>query len=202
MSPRFAYARSPYSTGQVITTVRTLMRTDGLEVPLAAIARTCGTSRNFLYANWKSASALHLLALKAELAHVFDSAHRACPSDGTVPGITDHLTHVVRIIRRHPTTAAIARSSPTALAAAHAATEGPLVQVVTEQLSDLLHPLVPHGGIWGDPALNSRTWKILWIARPAALNPEAVGDQHGEDTLDTAFTELLRDLLAPWSPVP
>ncbi|TPQ21046.1 hypothetical protein [Streptomyces sporangiiformans] len=202
MSPRFAFERNPYGTGQVIATVRTLMRTDGLDVSLAAIARNCGTSRNFLYANWKSASALHLLALRAELAHAFDAAHRVCPSDGTAAGITDHLTHVVRIVRRHPTTAAVARSSPTALAAAHTAIEGPLMQVVTEQLSDLLHPLVPRGGIWGDPALKSRTWKILWVARPAALCPEAVGDQQWEDTLDNAFTELLRDLLSPWPPAP
>ncbi|MGP4047529.1 hypothetical protein [Streptomyces sp. 2A115] len=200
MSRRFAYERNPHSTGQVIATVRTLMRADGLDVSLAAIARSCGTSRNFLYANWKSASALHLLALKSELAHAFHEAHRACPSDGTVQGISDHLSHVVRLVRRHPTTAAVARSSPTALTAAHTAIEGPLVQVVTEQLSDLLHPLVPRGGIWGDLALNSRTWKILWIARPAALCPEAVGDQHWEDTLDGAFTELLRDLLSRWSP--
>jgi hypothetical protein len=186
MSPRFAFERNPYGTGQVIATVRTLMRTDGLDVSLAAIARTCGTSRNFLYANWKSASALHLLALKAELAHAFDAAHRVCPSDGTAAGITDHLTHVVRIVRRHPTTAAVARSSRTALAAAHTAIEGPLMQV----------------GIWGDPALRSRTWKILWVARPAALCPEAVGDQQWEDTLDSAFTELLRDLLSPWPPTP
>ncbi|MGW0823660.1 hypothetical protein [Streptomyces sp. NPDC002845] len=199
MSPSFMFDRNPHSTSHVIATARMLMHTDGLNVSLAAIARGCGTSRNFLYANWKSASALHLLALKAELADAFDAAHRIRPSDGTVPGITDHLTHVVRIIRRHPTTAAIARSSPTAFTTAHAAIEGPLVQLVMERINDLLHPLVPHGGIWGDPVLNSRPWKILWIARPAALCPEAVGDQRREDALDNALAELLHDLLAPWS---
>ncbi|NGO11169.1 TetR family transcriptional regulator [Streptomyces sp. HC44] len=200
MPPRFRYEHNPHSTGHVIATVRTLMRTDGLDVSLAAIARSCGTSRNFLYAYWKSAATLHQLALTAELAHAFEAAQRTCPSDGTTPGIIDHLTHVVRIVRRHPTTAAVARSSPTALTAAHTAIEGPLVQVAMERISDLLHPLVPRGGIWGDTALNSRTWKILWIARPAALCPEAVGDQHWEDALDGAFTELLRDLLSPWPP--
>jgi hypothetical protein len=85
------------------------------------------------------------------------------------------------------------------MATAHTATDGPLVRVVTEHLSDVLHPLVPHGGIWGDPALRSLPWKILWIARPAALCPEAVGDQEREDTLDGAFAELLRDLLDPWT---
>ncbi|QUW81856.1 hypothetical protein SMIR_24425 [Streptomyces mirabilis] len=200
MSPGFAYERNPYGTAQVVATVRELMRADGLNVPLAAIARGCGTSRNFLYANWKSATALHLLALKAELAHVFDATHRTRPSDGTVPGITDHLTHVVRGIRRHPTTAAVARSSPKAFTAAHTATEGPLVRLALEQVSDLLHPLVPNGGIWGDPALNSRTWKILWIARPAALCPEAVGDRRREDALDGAFAELMSDVLTPWLP--
>ncbi|MHA5048773.1 hypothetical protein [Streptomyces sp. SD15] len=199
MSPGYAYDHHPHSTGQVISTVRTLMRTDGLDVSLTAIARSCGTSRNFLYDNWKSAFRLCLLALKAELGHAFDTANRTCPSDGSVPGISDHLTHVVRGIRRHPTTAAVARSSPTAFATAHAAIEGPLVELVLGRISDLLHPLVPHGGVWGDPALHSRPWKILWIARPAALCPEAVGDQHREDALDGAFTELLSDLLAPWS---
>jgi hypothetical protein len=198
MSPGFAYERNPYGTAQVVATVRELMRADGLDVPLTAIARSCGTSRNFLYANWKSASALHLLALKAELAVAFDAAHRTRPSDGTVPGITDHLAHVVRNIRRHPTTAAVARSSPTAFIAAHTAAEGPLVRLALERVSDLLHPLVPNGGIWGDPALNSMTWKILWIARPAALCPEAVSDQRREDALDGAFAALMRDLLAPW----
>lgn len=200
MSPQLGFERNPYSTGHVITTVRTLMRTDGLDVHLTAIARSCGTSRNFLYANWKSASKLHQLALKAELAHAFDEAQHTCPSDGSTQGIIDHLTHVVRIVRHHPTTAAIARSSPTALTAAHTAIEGPLVEVATERISDLLHPLVPRGGVWGDLALKSRTWKILWIARPAALCPEAVGDQRWEDTLDSAFAELLRDLLSPWLP--
>ncbi|WP_405882256.1 hypothetical protein OG762_28835 [Streptomyces sp. NBC_01136] len=198
MSPGFPYERNPYGTAQVVSVVRELMRTDGLDVPLAAIARSCGTSRNFLYANWKSASALHLRALKAELAHAFDATHRTRPSDGTVPGITDHLTQVVRSIRRHPTTAAVARSSPKAFATAHTATEGLLVRLALERISDLLHPLVPNGGIWGDPALNAGTWKILWIARPAALCPEAVGDQRREDTLDGAFAALMSDVLAPW----
>jgi hypothetical protein len=197
MSPLYGYERNPLSTGHVITTVQKLMRTDGLNVSLSAIARSCGTSRNFLYANWKSASALHLRALTAELSDVFSEAACTCPSDGTVPGIIDHLTHVVRTIRRHPTTAVIARSSPTALTAAHAAIEGPLLQVATGRLSDLLHPLVPHGGIWADRALNSRAWKILWIARPAALCPQAVGDETWEATLDSAFTDLLGDLLSP-----
>ena len=201
MNPQSRFERTPYSTGHVITTVRTLMRTDGLDVPLTAIARSCGTSRNFLYANWKSASELHQLALEAELAHAFDEAQHTCPSDGTTQGIIDHLTHVARIVRRHPTTAAIARSSPMALAAAHTAIEGPLVDVAAERIGDLLYPLVPRGGVWGDLALKSRTWKILWIARPAALCPDAVGDQRWEDTLDSAFTELLRDLLSPWPPV-
>ncbi|MEV5544516.1 hypothetical protein AB0L35_00020 [Streptomyces sp. NPDC052309] len=199
MSPVAAYDRNPYSTGRVISTVRTLMRSDGLDVSLAAIARACGTTRNFLYSNWRSLSALHLRALQTELAHAFDTADRTHPSDGTVPGITEHLSQVVRLIRRHPTTAAVARSSPRAFSAAHTATDGPLVQVAAERVSNLLHPLVPHGGVWGDPALHSRPWKILWIARPAALCPEAVGDQCREDTLDRAFTELLHDLLAPWA---
>ncbi|GGK47342.1 hypothetical protein [Streptomyces flaveus] len=200
MSPQFRLERNPYSSGHVITTVRTLMRTGGLDVPLAAIARSCGTSRNFLYANWKSASKLHQLALKAELAHAFDEAQRTSPSDGTTQGIIDHLTRVTRVVRRHPTTAAIARSSPKALAAAHTAIEGPLVEVATERIGDLLYPLLPHGGVWGDLALKSKSWKILWVARPAALCPEAVGDQRWEDTLDGAFTELLRDLLSSWPP--
>lgn len=198
MSPGFTYESNPYGAAQVVATVRELMRADGLDVPLTAIARDSGTSRNFLYANWKSASKLHLLALKAELAHAFDAAHRTHPSDGTVPGITGHLAHVVRSIRRHPTTAAVARSSPTAFNTAHTATEGPLVRLALERISDLLHPLVPNGGIWGDPALNSGTWKILWIARPAALCPEAVGDQRREGALDDAFAELMSDVLAPW----
>jgi hypothetical protein len=42
-------------------------------------------------------------------------------------------------------------------------------------------------------------WKILCIARPAALCPEAVGDQDWEDALDGAYIQLLRDLLAPWA---
>ncbi|MFC8421526.1 hypothetical protein ACFUN7_11690 [Streptomyces sp. NPDC057236] len=191
--------RDPLATGHVITTVRTLMRTDGLNVSLTAISRACGTSRNFLYANWKSASALHLLALRAELASTLDLTLRRHPGDGTVAGVTQHLTQVVRTVRRHPTTAAVARSCPAAMTTAHTATDGPLVGVVTEHLSDVLHPLVPHGGIWGDPALRSMPWKILWIARPTALCPEAVGDQEREDTLDGAFAELLRDLLAPWA---
>ncbi|MGX4692105.1 hypothetical protein [Streptomyces sp. JNUCC 63] len=199
MSQGFAYGHNPHSTGHVLTTVRTLMRTDGLAVPLANIARHCGTSRNFLYANWKTASALHLLALKAELAHAFDTADYRCPSDGTVWGLTEHLAQVVRVIRRHPTTAAVARSSPKAFSAAYTATKGPLLQVAMERISDLLHPLCPHGGIWGDSALASMPWKILWIARPAALCPEAVGDRDREEALDGAFTQLLHDLLAPWA---
>ncbi|MET7293485.1 hypothetical protein ABZS79_15350 [Streptomyces griseoloalbus] len=200
MSSRFAYDHNPYSTGHVISTVRTLMRTGGLDVSLAAVARSCGTTRNFLYANWKSASALHLRALRTELAQAFDTADRTCPSDGTVPGITAHLTEVVRVVRRHPTTAAVARTSPKTFSAAYTATEGPLMQTATERISDVLHPLCRHGGIWGDPQLGSRPWKILWIARPAALCPEAVGDGAREDTLDNAFAELLRDLLIPWTP--
>jgi hypothetical protein len=199
MSPGSVYEQNFHSTGHVIATVRTLMRTDGLDVSLAAIARACGTSRNFLYSHWKSASKLHLLALRTDLAHAFDEAHRTCPSDGTVPGITNHLTQVARLIRRHPTTAAIARSSPSALTTAHTAIENPLVQVATERISDVLHPLSPHGGIWGDSALNTRPWKILWVARPAALCPEAVGSQCWENTLDKAFADLLQDLLAPWA---
>lgn len=199
MSSRFAFGHNPHSTGHVISTARALMRADGLDVSLAAIARDCGITRNFLYSNWKSVSALHLHALKAELAEAFDTAARARPSDGTVRGIAEHLTEVVRVVRRHPTTAAVARSSPEAFRAAHSATEAPLMQVATERISDLLHPLRPHGGVWGDPALVSRPWKILWAARPAALCPEAVGDQAREDTLDNAFAELLRDLLAPWT---
>ncbi|KAF3465539.1 hypothetical protein [Streptomyces sp. Tu 3180] len=199
MSSRFAYGHNPHSTGHVINTVRTLMRTGGLDVSLTAVARGCGTTRNFLYANWKSASALHLRALRTEVAQAFDTAQRVRPSDGTVPGITAHLTEVVRTVRRHPTTAAVARTSPEAFSAACTATEGPLVQTATERVSDVLHPLCPRGGVWGDPELGSRPWKILWIARPAALCPEAVGDEVRENTLDNAFAELLRDLLAPWS---
>ena len=66
MSSRFAFGHNPHSTGHVISTARALMRADGLDVSLAAIARDCGITRNFLYANWKSVSALHLHALKAE----------------------------------------------------------------------------------------------------------------------------------------
>ncbi|MFF8590658.1 hypothetical protein ACF061_04315 [Streptomyces sp. NPDC015220] len=198
MSPEFAYGHNPHSTGHVLTTVRTLMRTDGLDVSLTAIARSCGTTRNFLYANWKSASGLHLLALGAELAQAFETAGRTRPSDGTVRGITEHLTQVVRVVRRHPTTAAVARTARRGLAAAHTATDGALVQIAIDRIGDLLHPLYPLGGIWGDPKLASKPWQILWIARPAALCPEAVGDQDREDTLDAAFTELLGDLLAPW----
>ncbi|MFD6325008.1 hypothetical protein ACFWOL_19560 [Streptomyces sp. NPDC058442] len=40
---------NPHSTGQVISTVRALLRAEGLNVPLSAIARNCGTTRNFLY---------------------------------------------------------------------------------------------------------------------------------------------------------
>lgn len=125
MSPPSWHDRNPLSIGHVISTVRTLMRTDGLDVSLTAIARACGTSRNYLYSNWKTASALHLRALKAELAHAFDAADRTHPSDGTVPGIVAHLSQVVRVVRRHPTTAAVARTSPTAIAKAHSATDGP-----------------------------------------------------------------------------
>ncbi|MFF8099069.1 hypothetical protein ACF1AE_02735 [Streptomyces sp. NPDC014986] len=199
MSSRFAYGHNPHSTGHVISTVRTLMRTGGLDVSLTAVARSCGTTRNFLYAHWKSASTLHLRALGTELAQAFDTAQRACPSDGTVPGITAHLTEVVRVIRRHPTTAAVARTSPRAFSAACTATESPLMRTATERISDVLHPLCPHGGVWGDRELGSRPWKILWIARPAALCPEAAGDRAREDTLDNAFGELLRDLLDPWA---
>ncbi|CAL9427725.1 hypothetical protein SUDANB58_01981 [Streptomyces sp. enrichment culture] len=199
MTPGAAYDHNPYSTRHVIGTVRALMRTDGLDVSLTAIARGCGTSRNFLYANWRSVRALHLLALKAELVGAFDTAGRTRPRDGTAAGIAEHLAQVVRTVRRHPTTAAVARSSPTAFARAHTATDGPLVRTATELVGDLLHPLAPLGGIWSDPALTSLAWKILWIARPAALCPEAVGDRDREDTLDRAFTELLRDLLAPWA---
>ncbi|MFE9971971.1 TetR/AcrR family transcriptional regulator [Streptomyces hirsutus] len=199
MSPHLRHSPSPHGTGQVIGTVRTLLRAEGLNVSLAAIARNCGTTRNFLYQNWKSVTALYLHALQAELAHAFATADRVCPSDGTVPGITEHLTEVVRTVRRHPATAAIARSSPKEFAAAHTALDGPLVGIATDRISDLLHPLCPHGGIWGDRALASRPWKILWIARPAALCPEAVGDRLREDTLDNAFTALLSDLLEPWA---
>ncbi|MFD4262490.1 TetR/AcrR family transcriptional regulator [Streptomyces sp. NPDC058534] len=199
MSPPPWHDRDPLSTGHVISTVRTLMRTDGLDVSLTSIARACGISRNFLYANWKTASALHRRALTSELSHAFDVADRTHPSDGTVPGITEHLSQVVRVVRGHPTAAAVARTSPKVLPQAHTATDGPLVRVVTERVSDLLHPLAPHGGVWSDPVLYSRPWKILWIARPAALCPEAVGDEEWEATLDGAFTELLRDLLAPWA---
>ncbi|MFG2679270.1 hypothetical protein [Streptomyces sp. NPDC048392] len=177
------------------------MRTDGLDVSVAAIARACRTSRNFLYSNWKSVSTLHLRALTVELAQTFDAAARTHPSDGTVQGVTEHLTQVVRLVRRHPTTTAVARTSGTAMAKAHTRTEGPLLRVVTERVGDLLHPLAPRGGIHGDPVLHSRPWKILWIARPAALCPEAVGDRDWEDALDAGFTHLLRDLLAPWAAV-
>ncbi|GAA5203342.1 hypothetical protein GCM10023323_01770 [Streptomyces thinghirensis] len=199
MSPASWPYRNPLGAGNVISTVRTLMRTDGLNVSVTAIARASGTSRNYLYENWKTASRLHLRALQAELARAFDEADRTHPSDGTVDGIVRHLTQVVRIVRRHPTTAAVARTSHTALPRAHAATDGPLVQMITGRVSDLLHPLAPRGGVWSDAALFSRPWKVLWIARPAALCPEAVGDQEWEDTLDGAFAELLRDLLAPWA---
>ncbi|GHH92736.1 hypothetical protein [Streptomyces capillispiralis] len=200
MSSRFAYDHNPHSTGHVIRTVRTLMRTGGLDVSLTAVARACGTTRNFLYSNWKTASALHLRALRMELAQAFDTADRACPSDGTVPGITAHLTEVVRVVRRHPTTAAVARTAPRAFAAAYTATEGSLMRTATERVSDVLHPLCRNGGIWGHPELGSRPWKILWIARPAALCPEAVGDEERENALDNAFAELVRDLLTPWAP--
>ncbi|MFD7691179.1 hypothetical protein [Streptomyces sp. NPDC059781] len=198
MTSRFAYGHNPHSTAHVISTTRALMRTDGLDVPLASIARHCGITRNFLYSNWKSVSALHLHALRTELADAFNTAAHARPSDGTARGIAGHLTEVVRVVRRHPTTAAVARSSPEAFRSAQSATEAPLMQVATERISDLLHPLYPHGGVWSDPALASRPWKILWVARPAALCHEAVGDQDRETTLDTAFTELTLDLLAPW----
>uniref|UniRef100_UPI0006EB3F1D TetR/AcrR family transcriptional regulator n=1 Tax=Streptomyces prasinopilosus TaxID=67344 RepID=UPI0006EB3F1D len=186
----------------VISTVRTLLRTEGLNVSLAAIARNCGTTRTFLYQNWRSVTALYLHALQAELADAFATAARVRPSDGTVPGITEHLTEVVRAVRRHPATAAVARSSPEKFAAAHTALDGPLVGIATDRISDLLHPLCPHGGIWGDQALASRPWKILWIARPAALCPEVVGDRLREDTLDSAFADLLGDLLKPWASAP
>ncbi|WP_399885260.1 TetR/AcrR family transcriptional regulator [Streptomyces sp. BBFR51] len=199
MSPAPWHDRNPLSTGHVISTVRTLMRSDGLDVSVAAIARACGTSRNFLYENWKTPSALHLRALSSELAQAFVVADRTRPSDGTVDGIAEHLAQVVRVVRRHPTTAAVARTSLTAMAKAHTTTDGPLVRVVTERVGDLLLPLAPRGGIWGDPVLHSRPWKILWIARPAALCPEAVGDEEWEGSLDAAFAELLRDLLAPWA---
>ncbi|AQS69481.1 hypothetical protein [Streptomyces pactum] len=199
MSPAPWHDRDPLSTGHVISTVCALMRTEGLDVSMTTIARACGTSRNFLYSNWKTASALHLRALTAELAHAFVVADRTRPSDGTVRGIAEHLTEVVRVVRRHPTTAAVARASPTAMARAHTATDGPLVRTVTERVSDLLHPLAPHGGVWSDDALRSRPWKIMWVARPAALCPEAVGDPEWEATLDGAFAELSRDLLAPWA---
>ncbi|MFE2278073.1 TetR/AcrR family transcriptional regulator [Streptomyces sp. NPDC059454] len=198
MTSRFAHGLNPYSTAHVISTTRTLMRTDGLNVSLASIARRCGITRNFLYSHWKSVSALHLHALKAELAEAFITAARARPSDGTARGIVGHLTEVVRVVRRHPTTAAVARSAPGAFRSAQSATEAPLMQAATERISDLLHPLYSHGGVWGEPALASRPWKILWVARPAALCPEAVGDQDRENTLDAAFTELTLDLLAPW----
>lgn len=198
MTPAWNY-RNPLGIGNVINTVRELMRTDGLDVSFTAIARACGSSRNFLYTNWKTPSRLHLRALQVELAYAFNDAGRTHPSDGTVDGIVRHLTQVVRLVRQHPTTAAIARTSRTALPRAHAATDGPLVQVATERVSDLLHPLAPHGGVWRNAALYSRPWKIVWIARPAALCPEAVGDREWEATLDGAFAELLRDLLAPWA---
>ncbi|MFG3245202.1 hypothetical protein [Streptomyces sp. NPDC048187] len=199
MSPFPWHAQDPHSTGHVIGTVRTLMRTDGLDVSVTAIARACGTSRNFLYENWKSVSALHVRALTVELAHTFAAAARTHPSDGTVGGITEHMAQVVRLVRRHPTTAAVARTSRAAMAAAHTANEGLLVRAATEYVTDLLHPLVPRGGIHGDPELYSRPWKILWIARPAALCPDAVGDRDREDRLDEGFAHLLRDLLAPWA---
>ncbi|MDG9721555.1 TetR/AcrR family transcriptional regulator [Streptomyces sp. DH41] len=199
MSPAPWHDRDPLSTGHVIRTTRALMRTDGLNVSIPSIAHACGVSRNYLYSNWKTASALHLRALTTELAHAFDAADRTHPSDGTVRGIVEHLTQVVRGVRRHPTTAAVARTSSRALAQAHTATDGPLAQLVTEYVSDLLYPLAPHGGVWSDLALHSRPWKVMWIARPAALCPEAVGDPDWEAILDGAFADLLRDLLAPWS---
>lgn len=202
MSQETAYGRNPHSTGHVITTVRRLMRTAGLDVSLASVARECGVTRNFLYANWKSLSVLHARALGVELSAAFDEAARDRPSDGTVPGITAHLTEVVRRVRRHPTTAAVARSSPEAVRAAHGATavDGPLMRIAVERISDLLHPLCPHGGVWGDPRLVSRPWKILWVARPAALSSETVGDPAREDPLDAGFHDLTLDLLSPWHP--
>lgn len=74
--------------------------------------------------------------------------------------------------------------------------------MVTEAVSDLLHPLAPRGGVWSDPALHEVPWKVLWIACPAALCPEAVGDGERESALDDAFAALLRDLLAPWAAAP
>lgn len=200
MSPELAHGHNPHSTGHVIRTVRTLMRSRGLDVTLAAIARECGVTRNFLYANWKSVSALQVRALGVELSHAFDASARDRPSDGTVPGITAHLTEVVRRVRRHPTTAAVVRTSPEGVRAAHSAVDGPLVRIATERVSDLLHPLCPHGGVWGDRTLASRPWKIMWLARPAALCPEAVGDPDLEQALDAAFGELTLDVLAPWHP--
>lgn len=198
MTPAATWGSNPHSTRHVIDCVRALMRADGLNVSLAAIARECGTSRNFLYDNWRSASTLHLFALRAELAHAFTVADHTHPSDGTVPSIAGQLSQVVRLVRRHPTTAAVARSSPAALARAHTATDGPLVLSATGLVRDLLSPLVRYGGVGGDPELESRAWKILWVARPAALSPEAAGDEEAENVLDRAFGALLRDLLAPW----
>ncbi|MET9775690.1 hypothetical protein ABZ023_15810 [Streptomyces sp. NPDC006367] len=139
--------RNPLGTGHVISTVCTLMREDGLDVSLAAVARTCGVSRNFLWTYWKTASALHLAALRAELAQAFRTARQTHPSDGTVPGIVAHLGQVVRVVRGHPTTAAVARTAREALPRAHGTVDGPLVGVVTEHVGDLLHPLAPHGGV-------------------------------------------------------
>ncbi|MEV6120002.1 hypothetical protein AB0M23_05675 [Streptomyces sp. NPDC052077] len=191
--------RNPHGTGHVIDTVRALMRTGGLGVSLAAVARASGTSRGFLYANWKSASALHVRALRAELGQVFDAARRTRPSDGTVPGIVSHLTEAVRLVRRHPTTAAVARTDPAALLSSHTALDGPVLRTAAGLIGDLLHPLAPHGGVWSDPRLDSRPWKLLWIARPAALCPGAVGDPAREEALDGLFGELALDLLAPWA---
>ncbi|MBQ0829149.1 hypothetical protein [Streptomyces tagetis] len=200
MSFFYGPGRNIYATGHVIRTVRLLMRTHGLDVPLSVIARECGTSRTFLYTHWKSAGALRTRAMTVEIGYAFDEARRTAPSDGTVPGIVAHLTEVVRVVRRHPTTAAVARSSPGVFSAAHSAVDGPLVRTAADRVGDVLHPLAPRGGVLADPALRSRTWKILWVARPAALCPEAVGDQEREDALDDAFGELVSDLLTPWTP--
>ncbi|WP_328538280.1 hypothetical protein [Streptomyces sp. NBC_00344] len=195
MGREFEDVVSPYSERNVITSVQDLMRADGVAVTLSAIARRSGTSRNFLYRWWRSPEALRQLAVTAEVMTVFDTAEHACPSRGTISGTVAHLVHVARGIRSHPTTAAIARTSPASMAGALTAMDGPLPDAVCHRLRQILHSLRLADAVREREAVDALAWKILWIARPAALCPQALGDKDRERTLDLGLGLLLSDLL-------
>ncbi|MEV8568210.1 hypothetical protein AB0436_21980 [Streptomyces sp. NPDC051322] len=81
---------------------------------------------------------------------------------------------------------------------AHALTamDGFLSDAVRHRVKQLLYPLRLAGRAHELAAVDALAWKVLWIARPTALCPQAVGDPDRERTLDLGLSLLLTDLLA------